>query len=156
MVLRPFVPSDLTAVQRLIWDTIDQCYPAAYSPRAVAYFKQFHSLDAILRRADDGVVLVADSDHGIVGTGALLDGEIAAVFVRPGTQRTGIGTALMDALERAAAEQGLDSVRLYVSLPSLDFYTQRGYRVFDEGALDVGEGEHLGYWQAAKTLSSGS
>jgi len=62
----------------------------------------------------------------------------------------------MDALERTASEQGRASVRLHVSLPSKGFYERRGYRLFDEGALDVGDGETLDYWEAAKTLSGGS
>lgn len=156
MRLRPFAPADLLAVHQLICDTIDACYPTAYPPRAVAYFKQFHSPDAIMRRAEAGTVLVAQQAGEILGTGALVDGEISAVFVDPRAQGVGLGAVLMDALERTAREQGRESVGLHVSLPSKGFYERLGYRLFDEGALDVGGGETLGYWEAVKTLSGGS
>jgi len=70
--LRPFEPPDLVAVHRLICDTIDACYSAAYPPRAVAYFKQFHSPEAIMRRAETGTVLVAQQAGEFLGTGTLV------------------------------------------------------------------------------------
>jgi GNAT superfamily N-acetyltransferase len=154
--LRDFDASDASDVHDLICATIDVCYPAHYPPRAVEFFKAFHSGDAITRRADAGLLLVVEDGGGIVATGALADGEIGGVFVLPDSQGSGVGAAVMDALERAALSSGLDSVELDVSLPSRGFYERRGYRVLETRSIDVGDGETLGYWRAVKRLAGQS
>lgn len=155
-VLRGFEASDAAAVHDLIGATIDACYPGHYSPRAVEFFKRFHSPEAITRRAEAGIVLVAEDGGGIVATGALVDGEIGTVFVLPRAQGAGVGAAMMGELERAAVRAGLRSVELDVSLPSRGFYERRGYRVIESRSIDVGEGETLDYWRAVKPLTSES
>ena len=156
MRLRDFDASDASDVHDLIAATIDACYPAHYPPRAVEFFKGFHSLDAISRRADAGMLLVVEHGDGIVATGALVDGEISGVFVLPDAQSAGIGSAVMDELERTALSSGLSSVELDVSLPSRGFYERRGYRVIESRSIDVGEGEVLDYWRAVKRLAGES
>jgi GNAT superfamily N-acetyltransferase len=150
--MRSFESADLPAVHRLICATIDACYPASYPPLAIEYFKDFHTTDSILKRAEEGMVLVAEEDGEIVATGALVGGEVSGVFVSLAMQGSGIGTVMMEALEQAAAEQGRASVRLYVSLPSQGFYEHLDYRMLEEGSLDVGDGQSLDYWIAEKSL----
>ncbi len=41
--IRPFGTPDLAVVRQLIHNTIDTCYSGVYPPRAVAFFKDFHS-----------------------------------------------------------------------------------------------------------------
>ena len=151
-----FQDSDLPAVHDLIHRTIDACYPAAYSPRAVAFFKEFHSLDAILDRARSGCVLVVERDDGIVATGAVVESEVTGVFVDPAFQGEGLGASVMDELEAVAASAGHDSVHLSVSLPSRGFYEHRGYRGLEERTIDVGDGQRLDYWEASWPLTAES
>jgi len=155
-VIRGFRAEDLEGVHRLIHETIDACYPEAYPPRAVAYFKQFHSREKIAERARAGTLLVAVRDGKIVGTGARVGGEIFGVFVRPGMQRSGCGRALMLELERGARAEGIAEIELSVSLPSRGFYEGLGYMVQQERSIDVGAGECLRYWDASKELMPGS
>jgi len=154
--LRAFRDSDLLGVQDLIHRTIDLCYPAAYPSRAVTFFKEFHSLDAIRGRAKSGSVLVLERDGCIVATGAFVDGEITGVFVEPASQGEGLGAAVMDELESIAARAGRESVQLSVSVPSKGFYEHRGYRLAGECMIDVGGGQRLHYWAASKSLTGES
>jgi GNAT superfamily N-acetyltransferase len=153
--LRLFVSDDLDAVERLIQDTIDSAYDGVYPERAIAYFKRLHSKEGILGRMREGVVLVHEGDGGIVGTGSLVTGEIGGVFVRRDMQGFGLGTRLMDELERLASAAGLESVKLSVSLPSKAFYLQRGYTVGEMLSGDMGRGQTLDYWQGHKSLAPG-
>jgi GNAT superfamily N-acetyltransferase len=150
--LRPFQPSDLERVQELIHGTIDSCYSGVYPPRAVAFFKQYHSLEEILRRADEGCVVVVEEGGCIVATGALLNGEICGVFVAPAHQGRGLGGLVMDGLEAAALASGCSSTRLSVSLTSHDFHERRGYVLTERLSHHVGEGQYLDYWEGEKTL----
>jgi GNAT superfamily N-acetyltransferase len=156
VMLRAFTESDLAGVGRLIRTTIDACYTESYPPRALDFFKRYHSDEAILDRVSRGRVLVLEDDGAIVATGAVVDDEISGVFVSPGRQGRGIGTTVMDALEAAALEDGCSHACLSVSQPARGFYERRGYRMVDECSLDVGEGQRLDYWQAVKHLGGGS
>jgi len=148
--------NDAPAVHDLIGATIDACYPAHYPPRAVEFFKAFHSPEALVRRAETGILLVVEDGGRIIGTGALVDGEIGGVFVLPDEQNRGIGASVMDELERTARSSDLRSVELDVSLPSHGFYERRGYRMLESRSIDVGEGETLDYWRAVKRLAGES
>ena len=151
-MIRNSVSADVESIRRLIDATIESSYAGVYPPRAVRHFKEFHSADRILERQSAGDVLVAEQDGRLVATGSLVGAEISGVFVLPQLQRSGIGSQMMDRLEREAQLAGRDSIRLDVSLPSKGFYERRGYRLLDRRSMDVGEGERLHYWTAEKAL----
>lgn len=152
--LRAFAPSDATAVTALIHRTIDACYTGAYPPRAVRFFKDYHSVDRVRDRGGAGAVLVIEHAGEIVATGSLVGGEITGVFVDPNHQRAGLGVRLMEALEDAALSAGIAVTDLSVSLPSRGFYERCGYHIVDARSIDVGEGERLDYWAAEKPLDA--
>ncbi len=151
--MRNFRPSDLDGVLQLIHDTIDVSYAEVYPPRAVQFFKQFHSKEKLLNRHHAGTILVIEQSGEAVATGALADGEIFAVFVHPEHQSRGYGKALMRELEDRAAKQGCEHSELSVSLPSRDFYQTLGYSIVEECSRDVGEGQRLDFWKARKSLT---
>ena len=154
---RAFEPSDLEAVRRLIHATIEASYTGVYPPRAVQFFKDHHTADRILERYAQGSVVVVWREGELVGTGAIRVDHIMAVFVHPGHQRHGIGTAVMDALEGAACAAGHHRVHLDVSLPSRLFHESLGYAPMESRFIDVGDDERLDYWTAEKSLdASGS
>jgi GNAT superfamily N-acetyltransferase len=147
--------ADVVSIQRLIHATIESSYAGVYPPRAVRFFKEFHSLDRILERQAAGEFLVAEQDGQLVATGAIVGAHVFAVFVLPQFQKGGIGGQVMDRLEGDAELAGCHSVRLDVSLPSKGFYESRGYRLLESCSIDVGEGECLHYWTAEKPLGTG-
>ncbi len=150
--LREFRPADVTAVRHLIHHTIDVCYIGVYPPRAVQFFKQFHSDEEVLARGTKGTVLVGEQRGVLVVTGALVGDEILGVFVHPQCHGRGYGKAVMLALEDRAKSNGCTAVNLSVSLPSQAFYQSLGYAVGEACSLEVGEGQRLDFWKASKTL----
>jgi GNAT superfamily N-acetyltransferase len=144
--------SDLATVRDLIHSTIDFSYAAVYPPRAVLFFKKFHSEKNILQRYRDGGVVVAEREGRILGTGSLAGAEILGVFVLPEFQGQGLGGMIMNALEQKALASGAGEVELSISLPSRAFYENLGYEVVADRSFDVGEGQTLNYWQARKAL----
>lgn len=151
-IIREFKRSDLDPVRALIHRTIDACYGRVYPPRAVQFFKDYHSEEKILERGGRGVILVVERNGKVIATGGLADGEISGVFVDPEFQRGGIGATLMRALEGKAAEKGSAGVELDMSLTSRGFYERLGYEILEERSIDVGEGQRLDYWRARKQL----
>jgi len=137
-----------------IASVIDFSYSGVYPPRAVDFFKDWHSEKRILERSAQGDILIIEDnrDGSILATGSLIGSEIAGVFVRPDIQRKGIGAEIMRKLEEIAAEKGVYEIKLSVSLPSKGFYERLGYRILDELSTDVGEGQSLIYREGIKSL----
>ena len=152
--IRPFRDVDLALLYRMIQDTIDVSYSGAYPDRAVQFFKRYHSEKRIMERSRAGEILVIERDGSIVATGALVGKEILGVFVKPEDQGQGFGKRIMNELEERAKKKAVWEIVLSVSLPSRKFYEALGYEVLEECLLDVGEGQHLNYWPARKTITS--
>lgn len=152
IMLREIKPEDVPMVGKLSRETITTSYAKAYPPRAIEFFLKYHSDNAVLRRINDGVIVAAEMDGEIVGTGSLVESEITGVFVRPGLQGRNIGRLIMDRLESLAREKGIRRIELSVSLVSKGFYEKRGYKITRAASIDVGEGQKLDYWEAEKDL----
>jgi len=153
--LRPFLPGDLDAVRGVIFSTIDACYSGVYPPRAIEFFKQYHSDENVLDRAQRGYTIVGESGGRAIATGSIIADHICAVFVIPAAQHRGLGRRIMEHLEQRARSAGFEAVTLDVSLPSRQFYEGLGYRLSEAAHLDVGEGQRLDYWRATKLLVAG-
>ena len=152
LCFRPCKLSDVAAVHQLIRHTIEECYPAAYAPEEVQFFKEYHSLEAVAQRTGTAYTVVGESGEHIVATGSVCDGHVAAVFVSPKLQRTGIGAAIMNCLENHASSAGIRALTLDASLPSLDFYCRQGYAVIEEASLSLASGKELKFYRMGKRL----
>lgn len=152
--LREFRISDVAQVRRLIHRTLDISYSDVYRPRAVRFFKTFHSEAKILRRHQEGEILVVELDGKVIATGAIVEDDIFGVFVDPDFQHHGHGRALMHELEARARSKGYREAVLSVSLPSRRFYESLGYTGFEDRAIDLGDGEKLAFWHATKPLTA--
>ena len=150
--VRRFRPGDLAPLARLIHDTIEESYGEVYPPRAVAFFKGFHSEQRILERSREGHILVVEEAGGLTATGSIVEAEIFGVFVSPRAQHGGRGKALMLALEDEARARGVEEAELSVSVPSVQFYRSLGYEMVEERSRDLGGGERLDFWKATKRL----
>jgi len=83
-----------------------------------------------------GEFLVAECEDGIVGMGGLkvddatAEGELFRMRVHPDHQRSGIGTALLDRLEAAAREHGVELLHAETATrqtAATQFYPAHGY-----------------------------
>ena len=151
--IREFREADLIPVRRLIHQTIDGCYSGVYPPRAVQFFKEFHSEEKIMDRHRKGEILVVEQEGNLIATGAIVGGDIFGVFVHPEFQHCGHGRALMCQLENRAKARGCKESELSVSLPSKGFYESLGYKMLEKSSIDVGGGQHLDFWVARKPLT---
>lgn len=153
-VLRQFRNDDLASLHHMIEGTIDISYSGVYPPRAVQYFKEYHSKSKIMERSQLGEIWLIESKGILVATGALVGNEILGVFVKPEDQGQGFGKEIMGRLERRAREKGFSEVILSVSLPSRKFYEKLGYEVLEKSSFDVCGGQYLEYWPARKALAT--
>lgn len=99
------------------------------------------TVPAALFEKTDRRGVVAEDDGDIVGWGSLRleEGVLAATFVAPERTGQGIGREIVESLEAAAREAGLDQLVVPASLNAVEFYRRLGYEegeAFDASAPD--------------------
>ena len=130
-MIRLYSPADLETVVRLFKETIHNVSITYYSPDEVEAWAPAQpdaaSWDCFLK---ERYTLVMDSDAGIIGFGSLsAEGKtIESLFTHHAHQSEGIGSAILEALEKQAEKQGNNEVRLTTSATAWTFYQKRGYR----------------------------
>jgi GNAT superfamily N-acetyltransferase len=83
--------------------------------------------------------LVATEGDSIRGVGSVTDaGEITLNYVSPDARFRGVSRALLDALERRAAERGNDACTLASTATARRFYLANGYVETGAPRLDFG------------------
>ena len=123
--VRPFEPADAPACSRLIESAVETMIDANEPARALI---RAHARPDLLERELAGQhVVVADDGGAVLGIAALVEREIRRVYVRADVQRSGVGRAMIDALEREAARRGHEEVHLTAGAAAAAFYERLGY-----------------------------
>ena len=106
-------------------EAVREIYAAA-AGRGASFDEAY--LERLLR---DGGLFVAEGADGVVGFGSI---EVEAaehvrwLYVLPGRQGGGVGSALLGELERVGWAAGLRSIRLHAAPGAVGFYRRSGYR----------------------------
>ncbi|MGE5361621.1 MAG: GNAT family N-acetyltransferase [Bacteroidales bacterium] len=129
LTLRPARESDIPAIWRVhtraVGETCRQRYDGAVIDAWVERLKP-ESYGAVLRRA---TVLVAEAGGQVVAFAQVDFGEaeVQAVYVLPEMEGRGLGSLLLSAVERAAADRGLTHLTLKATLNAEAFYVRHGW-----------------------------
>lgn len=163
MKIRRADMNDLEQVKCVTCETIQKIYPHYYPKGAVDFFLAHHN-DATIAQdiaAHNVFVLEATIGHkhertnsskredsseanSIIGTVTANGNEICRLFVLPGCQGKGFGTALLDFAEQHIAKQ-YKTICLHSSLPAKLLYLKRGYRHASSHIIDTPNGDVLCY-----------
>lgn len=102
--------------------------------------------------------LVAESGEGLVGFGQLnpQNAEIEAIYVLPAVARSGVGRALLLALEAVARRRGFAAIHLYSTLNATGFYEREGYKSEGQTQYPTRSGTALPVVRMVKSLASGA
>lgn len=97
-------------------------------------------------------MFVAVEDGKVIGFSELRiqDEEVRAVYIAPTAVRRGVGSMLLEAVERQAKERGLARLKLGASLNAIHFYTKHGYRKTGSSTMTTASG--IPYWPMEKKL----
>lgn len=71
--------------------------------------------------------VVASVDEETVGFGSALTGEVTLCYVAPSVRFTGVGKALLAAIEDHAARAGVEALRLESTRTARAFYLRNGF-----------------------------
>ncbi|MFC4552897.1 MULTISPECIES: GNAT family N-acetyltransferase [Halorussus] len=142
--VREATPADADAVHRVARDAWHAAHEdalgAAAVERAIAEWYDPETLAASTQR-EDGRFLVASADGEVVGFAQAVLGEadepadLARIYVAPHRWGEGVGTVLLERIERWLREQEVDRLRLAVVADNEvgnAFYEKHGYAVVEE------------------------
>lgn len=85
----------------------------------------------LVRLIQAGGLFVAEEAADVVGFGSIeveASEHVRWLYVMPGRQGGGVGSALLSQLERVGWEAGLRSIRLHAAPGAAGFYRRNGYR----------------------------
>ena len=114
--------------------------------------------DENLRRltldADREIRLVAELNGRPAGIGslALEESELLAVYVSPESARQGCGSALVHEIERVAGDSGVTRLTLHASLNAERFYTDLGYDVLERTEVVLPNDHRMSVVRMGKNL----
>jgi GNAT superfamily N-acetyltransferase len=135
--VRPYESTDAEACGRLIESAVETMVDANEAARALI---RAHAAPSLLDTELAGHhVVVADDGSGVVGMAALSGEEIRRVYVRADVQRSGVGRALIAALEREGARREYEALHLTAGAAAAGFYERLGYERLDAGEFVDGE-----------------
>ena len=148
--LRPFLPADVERLQDLVAQSIEELTQDDYDEeQRLAWMSRAADAQAFAQRLMQNVTLVVETDGEILGFASLKDNkEIDLLFVHPYSAGEGVGTTLLDALERLATARGTEVLSADVSDTAHDFFESRGYVPVQRNNVPIGD-----VWLANTTMS---
>ena len=127
--------------QRVIRESYVHYCPAS----VVDFIAGFHHKERIWKDLEEGEILLFRANNGsFAATGTAKGTEISRLFVLPEYQGRGIGTALMEALEKIVLGEH-DIIQLDASLPAKTMYLKRGYTETSYEVQPIGNGDFVCY-----------
>lgn len=127
--LRPFLPADTMALRELFAQSIEELTQEDYDEdQRVAWAASAANAEEFRQRLAAAVTLVVVVDGEYYGFGSLKDNkEIDLLYVHPYHAGEGVGTALLNALEKIAGARGAQNLRVDASDAAVLFFERHGY-----------------------------
>ncbi len=126
-LIRPAVRDDAEAISRVIIRAVRETNAQDYPPEIIASVTANFSPERVSELMEAREVLVAVLSDEIVGTASLQGAVVRTVFIAPDHQACGIGTALMQEIERRARQGGLAQLTVPSSITAEGFYAKLGF-----------------------------
>lgn len=127
--LQPFLPGDTVALADLFAQSIDELTADDYTEdQRLAWASAAADAEAFAERLGSMVTLIVKDDGDYAGFASLKDNAtIDMLYVHPFFVRQGVGSTLVDALERLAKARGAKSLTVDASDTAEEFFERRGY-----------------------------
>ncbi|MGQ0443849.1 MAG: GNAT family N-acetyltransferase [Beijerinckiaceae bacterium] len=152
--LRPYLPSDLpllaeirfAAIEELTVDDYDEAQRRAWASAA----DDDEAFAQTLERCLTLVALIGDGPVGFIAMQK--DGLIDQLYVHPAVARSGVASALVDAIEKLAASRGAATLVTDASDTAKPFFEAQGYQAVHRNTIEI-DGHWLGNTRMKKVLA---
>jgi putative acetyltransferase len=152
--LRPYLASDLPLLSEIRFAAIEELTVDDYDEaQRRAWASAVDGDEEFAQSLEKGLTFVALIGGGPVGFIALQDGGlIDQLYVHPAVARTGVATALIDAIEKLAAARGTAMLATDASDTAKPLFEARGHQATRRNTIEI-EGEYLGNTRMTKALA---
>ena len=152
--LRPYLAADFPLLSEIRFAAIEELTVDDYDEaQRRAWAAAVDDDAAFARSLEKGLTLVALIGGGPVGFIALQDGGlIDQLYVHPAVARTGVASALCDAIERLAAARGVPTLMTDASDTAKPLFEARSYQAEHRNAIEI-DGQYLGNTRMTKALA---
>ncbi|MEX0589600.1 MAG: GNAT family N-acetyltransferase, partial [Xanthobacteraceae bacterium] len=137
--LRPFVPGDVPVLADIFSASIEGLAGEDYSPSQVdAWAAAAEDEDAFEQKLAKRLTLVATMEGAPVGFAALEEpGRVDLLYVHPAVAGRGVGTMLLDALEKLATARGAAKLTADVSDNAQEFFAKHGFKAQQRNSVPL-------------------
>jgi putative acetyltransferase len=151
--LRPYLRSDLALLREIRFAAIEELTVDDYDEdQRRAWASAGDEDEAFAEDLERGLTLVALVGGRPVGFIALQDGGlIDQLYVDPAVARTGVASALCDAVERLAARRGVKRLAVDASDTAKPLFEKRGFVAQHRNTIEI-DGQWLGNTRMTKVL----
>jgi len=138
--IRPFMPADTMALRDLFAQSIEELTADDYTEdQRLAWISRAEDAEAFADRLSKMVTLIVQVEGEYLGFAALKDNSVLdLLYVHPYAVGQGVGTTLVDALERLAAARGAKAITVEASDTAQPFFSARGYVPGKRNLLPLG------------------
>ena len=149
LALRPFLPADAPLLAEIFRASIAELTGDDYSEAQQDECSKTADDEAeFAARLADALTLLGTIDGAPVGFASLAGTErIDMLYVHPAVAGQGVGSMLIDALEKLAAARGAPRLTADVSDSAQDFFRHRGFVATQRNTVELG-----GEWLANTTM----
>lgn len=152
--LRPFLPDDVPMLAAIFAASIQELTGDDYSEAQQEAWMAAVETEEFGKRLAADLTLIATLDGSPVGFASLRGTDhIRMLYVHPAVSRQGIGTMLVDALEKLAGGRGAAALTVDASDTAQGFFAKRGYVAQQRNSITIND-EWLANTTMKKTLGA--
>lgn len=155
MLIRPFHPDDAAALAALFHASVHAAGSRFYAPEQVAAWSpEPPPPERYVRQAEGRTFLVAvDAHAAVIGYGDLEpNGHVDHLYCHPDRIGTGVGSAVLAALEAAARRDGIARLFVEASENARPLFERRGFTLVARNDV-VCAGVEIHNYQMSKDLA---
>jgi len=141
LAMRPFLAADTPLLAEIFRASIEELTGDDYSEaQQEAWVAAADDEKAFGARLAKALTLLGTMDGSPVGFASLVDNErLDMLYVHPAAAGHGVGSMLVDALEKLAAARGARRLRAEVSDTAQEFFKRRGFVVQQRNTVPLGD-----------------
>ena len=154
LAMRPMLPTDVPFLAEIFRASIEDLTADDYSAgQQEAWASAADDEEAFSKSLEKGLTLVALTGGGPVGFISLQKGGlIDQLYVHPAVARTGVASALVEAIEKLAAARGVATLATDASDTAKPLFEKRGFVAERRNTIEI-DGEYLGNTRMTKALA---
>lgn len=140
LAMRPFLPADASLLAEIFRASVEELTADDYSAgQREAWAATAEDASAFAARLAGALTLLGTIDGAPVGFASLAGREqLDMLYVHPAAAGHGVGSMLLDALEKLAASRGAGRLTAEVSDSAQEFFKRRGFVARQRNSVPLG------------------